>query len=130
MSRNESDRKDRSSGGNNRAAAMNRTALQIDQGEFTERIRSALVIEFGAHKDAVKLVARAADAGTRAAKNWLRGDNAPDGLHLMRLAQAVPRVGSEVRRLMGMQSDLDPEFERDLHALFQSYARIRKDDGS
>ncbi len=41
---------------------------------------------------------------------------------------AVPTFTAEVKRLAGIESNLEPAFERDLKALVDSYARLRSLD--
>lgn len=99
-------------------------ALRVDQGEFTEMISGALKRAFGKERSAVKRIAQLADCNPRAAQNWLEGRNAPDGLHLLRLAAMVPEMQGEVRRLIGMEADLDPELARDLSRLIDTSVRL------
>lgn len=48
----------------------------------------------------------------------------PDALHFLRLMATIPELQGEVRRLAGMESDIDPEFARDLTHAFQTYQRL------
>lgn len=84
--------------------------------------------EFGEDKHAAKKIARLADTNVRTAENWLYGHNTPDLLHALRLMAKVPGLAGEMRRLMAMESDLDPEFERDFHKLVETFTRARERD--
>lgn len=105
--------------------AMTALALEIGQNEYTEIVRDALRRAFGRERHAIKRLAGAANSNERTAKNWLEGKATPGGLHMLRLMATVPEFQAEVRRLTGMQADMDPEFERELHGLIRAYQRVR-----
>lgn len=107
------------------SAAAALPIFQINQGQFTERVKTALVLHFSRERNAHKRLAERADVNLGTAKNWLEGRSVPQGLHLLRLMATVPELGAEMRRLTGMMSDMDPEFERELHRMFDTYQRIR-----
>lgn len=98
--------------------------LEIGQGELTQTIAGALKRSFGQERAGVKRLAIIANTNTRTAENWLRGNNTPDALHLLRLIAQVPELQAEVRRLAGMESDLDPELERELSAVVTRFQRM------
>jgi len=104
---------------------MTALAVELDTQIVTMRFAAALRSAFGDTKAAAKNVARAANSNLRAAENWLAGRNAPDAVHMLRLMATVPEFAAEVRRLTGMQSDMDPEFSRDLSRLFEQWQRMR-----
>ncbi len=104
---------------------MTALAVQLDTQIVTTRFAAALRAAFGETKAAAKNVARAANSNLRAAENWLAGRNAPDAVHMLRLMATVPEFAAEVRKLTGMASDMDPEFERDLSRLFTQWQRVR-----
>jgi len=103
---------------------MSAPVLAMDQGEFTETVSDALKRHFGDDRAAVKKLAAAANTNARTAENWLRGNNTPDALHFLRLMATIPALQAEVRRLAGMESDIDPEFARDLAAAFATFQRL------
>ena len=105
---------------------MNAPALVIDTGEYTEIVRDRLREHYGPAKSAIKLIARAANCNERTAENWFTGKNAPGGLHLLRLAAQVPGLQAEVRRLMAMDADLDPDFMRDFCAFRDLVSRAAR----
>ena len=89
-------------------------AFKINHGEYTKRITGAIRLAFVNERAPVKRIADAADCSLATAKNWWEQRCAPEGLHLMRLGAAVPEVGAEVRCVMGMEMELDPELQRDI----------------
>lgn len=101
-------------------------AFEIGQNEYTGLVRDALQRAFGRERHAIKRLATVANSNERTAKNWLEGRATPGGLHMLRLMATVPEFQAEVRRLTGMQSDMDPEFERELHDLFRAYQKVRE----
>lgn len=100
--------------------------LQMGQGEFTNTVGDALERRFGTDRFAVKQIAEIANTNIRTAENWLRRKNAPGGLHLMRLMAQVPELQAEMRRIAGMESDLDPELERELNSVMLRLLRKRE----
>lgn len=103
-------------------------AAALSTERVTSVIAEALKRTFGNSKASAKLVAKAANSNAKTAANWLAGNNAPGAVHLLRLMATVPELQAEVRRLTGMEANIDPEFERDLHALFRTYQRISQID--
>lgn len=101
----------------------------LGQDEFARIIVDALRRSVGAASDPVKAVARAANANIHTARNWWTGATTPQGLYLLRLMAAMPELQSEIRRLVGMEASLDPEFGRDLDAMIQTYLRLHRAGG-
>jgi len=105
---------------------VNAAALQLGYGDYAEVICGAIRRAAERHPHGMKYIARSANSNIRTVESWAAKRSTPDGLHLLRLMATVPEVQSEVRRLAGMQADLDPAFERDFHQLIQTYQRIRE----
>jgi hypothetical protein len=99
--------------------------LTMDTNDTTTVVVRAIRDHFDGKKDAAKLLARKANSNVRAARNWLDGANLPDVVHFLRLMAQVPELAAEVRRLTGLKSDLDPEFDAAIHATMQAYSRIK-----
>jgi hypothetical protein len=110
-------------GAHKMSAAIALPIFQINQGQFTERVRTALVLHFSRERNAHKRLAERADVNVGTAKNWLEGRSVPQGLHLLRLMATVPELQAEVRRLCAMEADCDPELEREIHDLFRVWQR-------
>lgn len=99
-------------------------ALALDTNDVTQLVSNTLRLRFGDSKSAVKLIARVANSNERAAENWLNGRCAPTVAHFIRLAAQVPELKAEVRRLLELEADLDPEAQ-ELMARVVQYAAKR-----
>lgn len=99
--------------------------MALSQNDLAERLGETLRRAFGEERHAVKRLARVTGASNRSAENWIRGENAPDAFHLLRLIATVPELASEVRRLTAM-TDADPEFARDFYRAMQTFQRVQE----
>ena len=99
--------------------------LSMSTERFTAVIADSLRRRFGNSKASAKLVANLVGSNEKAAQNWINGANAPGSLHLMRLMATVPELQAEMRSLIGIDPNLDPEFERDLIALVSTYQKLK-----
>jgi hypothetical protein len=82
------------------AAAIQR----VDQAGFAAGFAAALHRGYGARVGKLKLIANDAGANERAAKNWLNGKNAPDAVHLLRLATfGHPEVAAFLREICAVE---------------------------
>lgn len=100
--------------------------LSMPQNAVAARFGEVLRVAFGRERHAVKRLAQTAGASNRTAENWLRGENAPDALYLLRLMATVPEFAGEVRRLTAMEAMHDPEFHRDFQRAMQTFARTQE----
>ncbi len=100
--------------------------LELDQFQFTRAITGALRRAFGGERHAVKRLAEVGGTNETTAKNWLEGRNTPTGLRLLQLAAQVPELRGEIRRLLAMEADGDPELMRDLARVVQQFQRIEE----
>lgn len=100
-------------------------AFALDYSSVLDALHAPILKAFGSAKSAAKELARAANCNERTAANLLAKRNLPDALHMLKLMAAVPEFAAEVRRLTGMETDLDPEFERDMSKLFVQWQRMR-----
>jgi hypothetical protein len=105
---------------------MTALAFAIGQHEYTQLIGNALRKAFQHERHAVKRIAEIANCNEATARNWYELKVTPHGLHLSRLVAAVPELQAEWRRLCAMESDLDPEFERELHGLIRAYQKVKE----
>lgn len=99
--------------------------LTMDTGDTTEAIVAAIRRAYDGNDSPVKRIARLANSNTRSAENWWRGKNLPDVVHFLRLAAQIPELKAEVRRLIGMESDINPEFDAALANLVGLAARMK-----
>jgi hypothetical protein len=101
------------------ALALAPPPLTYDEvlGEF----QRAVVIDLGAERDARKRLAQIEDSNARTAKGHYEGKNLPGVVAFLRAAQQCPTLKAYVRRVLQMEADLDPAFERELHGLFAAY---------
>lgn len=111
--------------GPNRTEERKAPVLTMDTNDTTAAVVGAIRRAYDGQRDAAKLLARQANSNTRAAKNWLDGHNLPDVVHFLRLMAQIPELKAEVRRLVGMESDLDPEFDAALAKLVGLAARMK-----
>jgi hypothetical protein len=100
-------------------------ALALDYTTALDCLGGALQRAFGSHKSAAKKLALVIDRNERTAANLLSKRNLPDALNMLMLMATVPEFAAEVRRLTGMQANMDPEFERDLQRLVTQYQKMR-----
>jgi hypothetical protein len=98
-------------------------SADIQESKVANDVSVALVLDFGPYKGTPKVIARVAGASPQAAKNWLAGDHPPSLTSFLRLLPHSPSLQAMVRRLAGMEADLDPDFQRELTALLQRYGR-------
>lgn len=59
----------------------------LTETEFAQVIASALKVEFGSTRNGAKMIMQWTRVSQRTAKNWLSGENAPSGAHLILLAR-------------------------------------------
>ena len=95
---------------------------------FTKLVRDALRQRFANSKAAAKEIVEITGGGVRTAEHWLAGRHCPDVANFFKLAQELPELQAEVRRILGMQTDMDPEFAQALNAFISTYQRIAKVD--
>ena len=93
--------------------------------EITELIAATLRRAVGDDRNAIKSIARAADTNVHTARNWLQGRNAPGIANFIQLANEYPELRAEARRLLALESDLDPEMERTLLQLMEQVRRMK-----
>lgn len=99
--------------------------LDMGQRDLTVAFSEALKREFGNDRQAVVAIAEAANSNTRAAQNWLYGNNLPDFFHGLFLFARVPGLQAELRRLLAMESDLDPRIEQAISELVTQVQRAK-----
>lgn len=106
---------------------MNRAAVMtMDHTTLTDRVCGVLKLVYDRDRLSRKELGRIADASSRSVENWLRGDNLPDGYHMLRLMAHFPEFAGEVRRLTAMEANHDPEFLRDFQRAMQTFQRSQE----
>jgi hypothetical protein len=98
---------------------------ELDESGLAKRIANALAVDFGNLKAANKEVANTSGASIKSAENWTGGYNPPSLLYFLRLYAKSPALQAEVRRLTAMETDHDPDFQRDLSALINQLQRMQ-----
>lgn len=100
-----------------------RTSERISKEHTAERVAFALQA-WGKDKSApISRVQQIAGVDRKTAAAWYRGKSPPQSEHLLTLARRIPELKGEVRRLLCMEEELDPDFQREFTALMQRYAR-------
>ena len=114
-----------------RGGAKSLTSLapifELDQFQYQSFVTTWLRKEVANDRSPTKTLMRVAGAAHGTAKNWLQGTATPNGLHLARLRASYPQFNSELRKLEGMERDLDPMFERALNEFIQRRISERKE---
>lgn len=96
----------------------------LDDRGFARVIADALQAHYGPLKSSAKRIANDCGASVQTAKNWLSGLCPPSSIYLMRLERKVPGLAAEMRRLQGMETEFNPEFQRELSALIRRLQMI------
>jgi hypothetical protein len=91
----------------------------IQESDVAKQVSACLVVDFAHYKSTPKVVARLAGASPQAAKNWLAGQHPPSLVSFLRLLPHSPSL----RKLVAMESELSPDFTRELSALIQRHLR-------
>jgi hypothetical protein len=86
---------------------------------IAKQVASALVVDFAHYRSHHKVIARIAGASPKSAENWLAGDHPPSLVYFLRLLPHSPSL----RKLVAMEADLSPDFQRELSALIQRHIR-------
>jgi hypothetical protein len=93
---------------------------KLDEDSFTELFQAALENDYGNLKSKHKEIARHAGAAShKTAEAWTQGISLPGFYRGLKLAAKSPSLAKEVVRLIAMESQIDPEFQRDLVAFMQ-----------
>jgi hypothetical protein len=95
------------------------SSADVQESQVAKQVSACLVVDFAHYKGTPKVIARLAGASPQAAKNWLAGDNPPSLVSFLRLLPHSPSL----RKLVAMESELSPEFTRELSALIQRHMK-------
>lgn len=99
-------------------------AAALRYNDVLDGYQSAVVHDLGAYRNAVKKLAEIEDSNTRTAKGHYEGDSLPGVVAFLRTAQQCPTLKAYVRQVLQMETDLDPNFERELNNLFRAYQSL------
>lgn len=99
--------------------------IRIDYTEAKQELAETLRDVFGDAKSGAKVAAKVANRNDRTAANILAGRNLGDALTCLHFYANVPQFRAAWRKLAKQTSEIDPMFERDLMALFQTYQKTR-----
>lgn len=94
-------------------------SADVQERELAEQVATALVVDFGHYKSTHKTIAQKAKASPETVKRWLAGENLPSFVYIMRLRPHSPSL----RRLLALENDLSPDFQRELSELIQRHIR-------
>lgn len=86
-----------------------------DERELAKQVSAALVVDFSHYRSTHKVIARHAGVSQETVKRWMAADSAPSLIYFMRLLPHSPSL----RKLVSMEQNLDPEFQRELAAFIQ-----------
>jgi hypothetical protein len=95
------------------------TEADLKERDVAKQVASALVVDFAHYRGHHKVIARIAGASQKSAENWLAGDHPPSLVYFLRLLPHSPSL----RRLVAMESELSPDFTRELSQLIQRHLR-------
>ncbi len=91
----------------------------LKERDVAKQVASALVVDFAHYRSHHKVIARIAGASPKSAENWLAGDHPPSLVYFLRLLPHSPSL----RKLVAMESELSPDFTRELSQLIQRHLR-------
>lgn len=107
---------------NSNARSFRGDQSQNDSGTLTTRALtekvSAVLYQFPA-----KVIARASGSSVRAAENIRQGENAMSLLYFLRASKQIPELKKLAMELMGCEETINPDRERALAMLVNSYVR-------
>lgn len=91
----------------------------IQERELARQVSSALIVDFGHYRSTHKTIAQHAGVSPETVKRWIAADSAPSLVYFLRLLPHSPAL----RKLVAMESELDPQFQRELNDLIQRHIR-------
>lgn len=95
----------------------------LKECEVAKEVGDRLVVDFGHFRSHHKVIARKAGASPESAKNWLAGQHPPSLVFFLRLLPHSPGLQAMTRKLMGMEADLSPDFQRELNDLIRRHMK-------
>ena len=87
--------------------------------DVAKEVATALVVDFGHYRSTHKTIASIAGASPETVKRWVAADSAPSLVFFLRLLPHSPSL----RRLVAMESELSPDFTRELNDLIRRHIR-------
>jgi hypothetical protein len=102
-----------------RGRTFEQRSADIKERDVAKQVASALVVDFGHYRSTHKAIAKIAGASPETVKRWVAADSAPSLVFFLRLLPHSPSL----RKLIAMEQDCDPGFQRGLIDLMQRYIR-------
>lgn len=90
-----------------------------DERALAKQVSAALVVDFSHYRSTHKVIAKHAGASPETVKRWMAADSAPSLIYVMRLLPHSPSL----RKLVAMDAELSPDFQRELAALIQRHMK-------
>lgn len=94
-----------------------------DRVAIADEVKAAYTADFGHLRSPIKHVARLALASPRSVESWVNGTRLPSLEFFFRLLPHSPSLQALMRRMIGLESELSPDFQRELMALVQRHLR-------
>lgn len=85
--------------------------------------RDVLRNTYGEQRAAAKAAAEDSNQSPRAAENWIAGENPMSLTAFLNAYHNNPAFKAWARKLLLMEQDLDPHFERELHSFIRAAQR-------
>lgn len=89
----------------------------VNDRDVAKQVASALVVDFGHYRSTHKAIAQRAGVSPETVKRWVAAESAPSLVYFLRLLPHSPSL----RRLVAMDSELSPDFTRELSQLIQRH---------
>lgn len=100
-----------------------RNVPSIKVRNTAERVQFALQA-WGRGKPApIKQIQHIAEVDQKTASAWYHGKQPPRADHLLTLALHIPELKAEIRRLLKMDEELHPDFQREFARFMQMVGR-------
>ncbi len=91
----------------------------VKERDLCKQVASALIVDFGHYRSTHKVIAQRAGVSPETVKRWVAADSAPSLVYFLRLLPHSPSL----RKLVAMESELSPDFTRELSQLIQRHLR-------
>jgi hypothetical protein len=101
-----------------------RTVVRISENELRRAVNSAVLLHFPT--ETARTIAELADLTPEGGKKIAKGAGGISLRTWFSIAAACPEFEAEVKRLLGMEADLDPDFQRAAAAFAQAWRAARR----
>ena len=100
-----------------------RSAAPKNRETVAREFADALERDHAHRRGHLKLIARTAEVAPATVKNWKLGRHVPGIDVFLRLLPVSPSLQAMCAQVIAMESELSPEFQRELAALIQRHIR-------